>query len=54
MHKYNAVLKVHGIDIARFSDYKKWLRYYFDFCAKYAVSASLPEQVRLFLQKLRG
>jgi hypothetical protein len=53
MCKYIAVLKEHGIESARFSDYKKWLRYFFDFCAKYAESASLSEQVRLFLQKLR-
>ena len=53
MGKYNAALKEHGIDSALFSDYKKWLRYFFDFCAKYAESVCLSEQVRLFLQKLR-
>jgi hypothetical protein len=53
MGKYNAVLKEHGIDGALISDYKKWLRYFFDFCAKYAESVCLSEQVRLFLQKLR-
>jgi integron integrase len=53
MCKYNAVLKEHGIDSDLFSDYKKWLRYFFDFCAKYAESVCLSEQVRLFLQKLR-
>ena len=53
MCKYNAVLIEHGIDSALFPYYKKWLRYFFDFRAKYAESLSLTEQVRLFLQKLR-
>ena len=33
-------------------EYKKWLRYYLDFCNKYPVPDSKPERVRLFAEKL--
>lgn len=35
------------------TEYKKWLRYYLDFCDKYPVPDSKPERVRLFAEKLR-
>jgi integron integrase len=35
------------------ADYRKWLRYYLDFRAKYQLPDSRPEQVRLFVEKLR-
>jgi Phage integrase, N-terminal SAM-like domain len=33
--------------------YKKWIRYYLDFCSKYPVPDSKSERVRLFIEKLR-
>jgi integron integrase len=53
MCKYSAVLEKREVDTTLFSTYKKWLRYFFDFCVKYAAANSMPEQVRLFLEKLR-
>lgn len=41
------------MDVSRHADFKKWLRYFMDFCNKYLVPDSRPEQVRLFTEKLR-
>lgn len=50
--EYVTHLKNRKIPPARFSEYKKWLRYYLDFCAKYQVPDIRSEQVRLFCEKL--
>lgn len=50
---YVAALKKDGIPAARCPDYIKWLRYFLDFCDKYAVDAGNPERLRLFIEKLR-
>ncbi len=42
-----------GVAAACFTEYKKWLRYYLDFCDKYPVPESKSERVRLFCEKLR-
>jgi site-specific recombinase XerD len=42
-----------GVAAAYFTEYKKWLRYYLDFCDKYPVPDSKSERVRLFTEKLR-
>lgn len=39
--------------LGSFGDYRKWLRYYFDFSSKYPESRGRSEQVRKFLEKLR-
>jgi len=39
---------------ARFSEYKKWLRYYLDFCDKFPVPADKAERVRMFCEKLKA
>jgi integron integrase len=41
------------ISLDRFSEYKKWLRYYLDFCDKYPVPDAKSERVRLFCEKLK-
>ena len=41
------------MDVSRHADYKKWLRYYLDFCDKYQPPDSNSERVRLFIEKLR-
>ncbi len=51
--QYEALLKEREIPPASHADYKKWLRYYLDFCSKYAELAIKSEQMRLFLKKLR-
>ncbi len=42
-----------GIAAACFTEYKKWLRYYLDFCDKYPVPEARSERVRLFMEKLQ-
>jgi hypothetical protein len=51
--QYAAHLKSCEIPAAHHSEYKKWLRYFLDFCAKYAPSESKSQQVHLFCEKLR-
>ena len=41
-----------GFSADLFAEYKKWLRYYLDFCDKYPVPDSKAERVRLFAEKL--
>jgi hypothetical protein len=53
MSNYCDTLKNRGIPLAHFEDYKKWLRYFFDFCVKYP-APDKSEQVRLFLEKLQS
>jgi integron integrase len=51
--QYEAILKKRRIASSRFAEYKKWLRYFLDFCDKYPVPDSKSERVRLFTEKLR-
>jgi hypothetical protein len=51
--RYESILKKREVPIASFKDYKKWLRYFHDFCAKHPVPEPKSEQVRLFIEKLR-
>ena len=51
---YLAYLGKRGVPVSRFAEYKKWLRYYLDFCDKYPVPDAKSERVRLFADKLRG
>jgi hypothetical protein len=50
--KYFAYLNKTGVPTSSCSEYKKWLRYYLDFCDKYPVPESTSERVRLFTNKL--
>jgi hypothetical protein len=50
---YKAVLKKRAVPYSSHTEYKKWLRYYLDFCGKYPLPASKSEQVKLFINKLR-
>ncbi|RJP54769.1 MAG: hypothetical protein C4549_09260, partial [Deltaproteobacteria bacterium] len=34
-------------------DYKKWLRYFLDFCTKYPVPEAWADRIHLFIDKLR-
>ena len=50
---YEAVLKAKVKDSSRHDDFRKWLRYFWDFRNKYPLPESHSEQVRLFIEKLR-
>jgi integron integrase len=51
---FNAVMESKAVPAALRSDYRKWLRYFLDFRAKYRPPDSRSEQVRLFIEKLRS
>ena len=51
--KFNAILGKQAVPSTLRADYKKWLRYFLDFCNKYSVPETRPDQVRLFIDKLR-
>ena len=51
--QYEDALKKRAIPVARYADYRKWLRYYLDFRSKYTLSDSKSEHVRLFIEKLQ-
>ncbi|KAF0215357.1 MAG: integron [Geobacteraceae bacterium] len=50
--EYVAFLNRRKIPSARFTEYKKWLRYFLDFCDKYPVPSDKAQRVRLFCEKL--
>ncbi len=50
---YEAILKKKIMNVSRHADFKKWLRYFLDFCNKYSLPDSKSEQVSLFIEKLR-
>jgi hypothetical protein len=49
----DAILEKRDVTPALHADFKKWLRYFLDFCAKYPPPAARSDQVRLFIDKLR-
>ena len=53
MARFEAVLQQKGIAEEQHPDFKKWLRYFLDFCARYQVPEVRSEQVRLFIDQLR-
>ena len=42
-----------GVPAGRIAEYKKWLRYFLDFCDKYPVPSNKGERIRLFCEKLK-
>ena len=51
--KYNLLLMNSDIALDQYSHCKKWLRYYLDFCKKYAHSYTDTKSLLLFLEKLK-
>ena len=51
--RFDAILDKRAVAPALRADYKKWLRYFLDFCSKYPVSDIRSHRVRLFIDKLR-
>ncbi len=54
LSKYDDILKQRNVPLAIHNDYRKWLRYFLDYCAKYHPPDSKSEQVKLFIEKLRS
>jgi hypothetical protein len=52
--KYNLLLMNSDIALDQYSHCKKWLRYYLDFCKKYAHSYTDTKSLLLFLEKLKA
>jgi integron integrase len=52
--RFNALLDETSVPSAVHNDYRKWLRYYLDFRAKYPLLDDRSEQVRLFIEKMRS
>ncbi len=53
LKQFDADLEKKAVPLPIRADYRKWLRYYLDFRAKYQLPDSRSEQVRLFVEKLR-
>jgi hypothetical protein len=53
LSQYETVLKKCEIPHVRYVEYMKWLRYYLDFCSKYAELSDKLKQLRLFMEKLQ-
>lgn len=51
---YEALLLQREIPVTHHQYYKKWLRYFLDFCDKYPSDQGSADQVQLFLEKLRS
>ena len=54
MNQYDTALKTREIPDFQHTEYKKWLRYYHDFCSKYSGTDDNSDRVDLFLDKLRS
>lgn len=54
MNDFVAILRDREIPFPQVEHYKKWLRYFYDFSAKYLGTDNKPEKVKLFLEKLRS
>ena len=51
---YTTRLAHHGVAGAQQPHYTKWLRYYWDFCQKYARAPTERQSFPAFREKLRG
>lgn len=52
-NRYITYLGKRGITTVHQWQYKKWLRYFLDFCDKYPVPAAYSDRIRLFCEKLQ-
>ncbi|MEW6608768.1 MAG: hypothetical protein AB1414_15205 [bacterium] len=51
--QYSLILAKKSVPVSYQSHYKKWLRYYLDFCHKYGFSHSNKESLTQFIKKLQ-
>jgi hypothetical protein len=54
LKQFNALLDKKAIPAALHDEYRKWLRYFLDYCAKYPPPEQRSAQVRSFTEKLRS
>ena len=52
--QFDDILKQRNVPLSSHSDYRKWLRYFLDYRAKYSPPDAKSDQVRLFAEKLRS
>jgi len=52
--RFNEALRQRAVPGAFHVHYRKWLRYFLDFCRKYPPPDAKSDQVRLFIEKLRS
>ena len=52
--QFDDILKKRKVPLSSHSDYRKWLRYFLDYRAKYSPPDAKTDQVRLFAEKLRS
>lgn len=43
-----------GVSNKDFPEFKKWLRYYLDFCSKYGITGSDSDRLRMFKGRLKA
>ena len=51
--RFSRILTIRKVPFSRHGEYRKWLRYYLDFCDKYSPPPVRSERVRLFIRKLQ-
>jgi len=54
LKRFDAILEKRAVAPIQRADYKKWLRYFLDFCAKHLIPEARPDQVRLFIGSYEG
>jgi hypothetical protein len=54
INEFNKALFQSAVPEPLHNHYRKWLRYFLDFCRKYPPPDSKPEQIRLFIEKLKS
>ena len=52
--QFDEILKQRNVPLSSHADYRKWLRYFLDYRAKYSPPDAKSDQVRLFAEKLRS
>ena len=53
IQQFDALLRKENIATQKYDYFRKWLRYYLDFCHKYKHDPKLPDSLPLFINKLR-
>ena len=54
LSRFDSILKQRDVPLLSRHDYRKWLRYFLDFRAKYPLPGERSVQFRLFSDKLRS
>lgn len=54
INEFNKTLLQSAVPESCHNHYRKWLRYFLDFCRKYPPPDAKSEQIRLFIEKLKS